>query len=143
MFWNVCKNNFPILSSDKILISSFWDSFFAPIFFWEGLFPRTRMLLDWKLRHTRSCKVLITISESGSKKLEVKIKLEIQFLLDEKIPKNRKNCSSIRYRTLRIFWDEKINCQLWRGSACHYQRQDQLNNIQKSILLFVWLFSYF
>ena len=25
MFWNVCKNNFPIFSFNKILISSFWD----------------------------------------------------------------------------------------------------------------------
>ena len=49
-------------------------------------------------------------------------KVEMKILLNEKCKNKLENCFCIRFRTLRIFWDQKLNFTTFGGgggdSAC-------------------------
>ena len=48
------------------------------------------------------------LSKKKSQKLDMKIFIE-----------NSKNCFCIRYRTLRIIWDQKLNLAIFEGGEGH------------------------
>ena len=74
-----------------------------------------------------TCKIGANLNLSLKIFVEKSSKLEIKILLNEKIKNKSKNCFCIRFRTLRIFWDQKLNLSSFgmRGSACRSLEMSQ------------------